>query len=170
MCENIYREVLMLTDSEAFMDKRPTQSEMRANIRVLLADDHKIFRAGLRAMIEKEKGMEVVAEAGTGREAIQLAEQLKPDVIVMDVSMPDMNGMEATREIRSLMPCALAIALSMHSERRFVLGMLKAGASGYLLKDCAFGELASAIRHVASGNTYLSPMIAGVVVKAYLNK
>jgi two-component system, NarL family, response regulator NreC len=138
-------------------------------IKVLLADDHKIFRDGLRTLIEKE-GMEVVGEAENGRKAIKLAEKLMPNVIVMDVSMPDMNGIEATRKIIAGMPDVKVIALSMHSDRRFVLGMLEAGASGYLLKDCAFGELATAINQVSTGNTYLSPQIADVVVKGYLNK
>lgn len=136
---------------------------------VLLVDDHKIFRDGLRTLIEKE-GMEVVGEAENGRKTIKLAEKLLPNVIIMDVSMPDMNGIEATRKIISEMPQVKVIALSMHSDRRFVLGMLEAGASGYLLKDCAFGELSSAIKQVLTGNKYLSPKIADVVVKGYLNK
>lgn len=114
--------------------------------------------------------MEVVAEADNGRKAIALAEKLVPNIIIMDVSMPDMNGIEATRKIVSGIPDVKVIALSMHSDRRFVLGMLEAGASGYLLKDCAFGELAGAIRQVMTGNTYLSPKIADVVVKGYLHK
>jgi two-component system, NarL family, response regulator NreC len=136
---------------------------------VLLVDDHKIFRDGLRTLIEKE-GMEVVGEAENGRKTLKLAEKLMPNVIIMDVSMPDMNGIEATRKIIASFPDLKVIALSMHSDRRFVLGMLEAGASGYLLKDCAFGELASAIKQVLTGNKYLSPQIADVVVKGYLNK
>src|SRR5512133_483136 len=103
---------------------------------VLLVDDHKIFRDGLRTLIEKE-GMEVVGEAENGRKTLKLAEKLLPNVIIMDVSMPDMNGIEATRKIISSFPEIKIIALSMHSDRRFVLGMLEAGAAGYLLKDCA---------------------------------
>jgi two-component system response regulator NreC len=140
------------------------------SIRVLLADDHKIFRDGLRTLIEKEAGMEVVAEAENGRKAVKLAEKLSPNVIIMDVSMPDLNGIEATRKIIAGTSNVKVIALSMHSDRRFVLGMLEAGASAYLLKDCAFAELVNAIRQVAAGNTYLSPKIADVVVKGYLNK
>jgi len=139
-------------------------------IRVLLADDHKIFRDGLRTLIDKESGMEVVAEAENGRKAVKLAEKMAPNVIVMDVTMPDMNGIEATRKIMAGLSHVKVIGLSMHSDRRFVLGMLEAGASGYLLKDCAFGELANAIRQVTTGRTYLSPSIADVVVKGYLNK
>ena len=140
------------------------------NIRVLLADDHKIFRDGLRTLIEKEAGMEVVAEAENGRKTVKLVEKLSPNVVIMDVSMPDLNGIEATRKIKTGTSNVKVIALSMHSDRRFVLGMLEAGASAYLLKDCAFAELVSAIRQVAAGNTYLSPKIADVVVKGYLNK
>jgi DNA-binding NarL/FixJ family response regulator len=139
-------------------------------VRVLLADDHHIFRDGLRTLIEKEAGMEVVAEAENGRKAVKLAEKLAPNVVIIDVSMPDMNGIEATRKIAAETPGIKVIALSMHSDRRFVLGMLEAGASGYLLKDCAFAELAGAIRQVMTGNTYLSPKIADVVVKGYLHR
>ncbi|PKN32958.1 MAG: DNA-binding response regulator [Deltaproteobacteria bacterium HGW-Deltaproteobacteria-19] len=139
-------------------------------IRILLADDHKIFRDGLRSLIEREPEMEIVGEAENGRKAARLAEKLAPTVIIMDVSMPDMNGIEAARNITSAMPDVRLIALSMHSDRRFVLGMLEAGAAGYLLKDCAYEELAGAIRHVVRGNTYLSPKITDVVVKGYLSK
>ncbi|MDD5711903.1 MAG: response regulator transcription factor [Smithellaceae bacterium] len=140
------------------------------NVRILLADDHKIVRDGLRTLIEKEVGMEVVGEAENGRRTVKLAEKLLPNVVIMDVTMPDMNGIEATRKIVTTIPGTRVIALTMHSDRRFVLGMLEAGASGYLLKDCAFAELATAIRQVAAGNTYLSPRIADMVVKGYLNK
>jgi DNA-binding NarL/FixJ family response regulator len=153
---------------------RPSQKikkgEEKMTIRILLADDHKIFRDGLRTLIDKETGMEVVAEAENGRKALKLAEKMAPNVIVMDVTMPDMNGIEATRKIMAELSHVKVIGLSMHSDRRFVLGMLEAGASGYLLKDCAFGELATAIRQVTTGHTYLSPSIADVVVKGYLNK
>ncbi len=139
-------------------------------IKVLLADDHKIVRDGLRTLIERELGMEVIGEAENGRKTVKLAQKFAPSIVIMDVTMPDMNGIEATRKINSCSPATKIIALSMHSDRRFVLGMLEAGASGYLLKDCAFDELANAIRHVAAGNTYLSPRIADVVVKEYLHK
>jgi two-component system response regulator NreC len=139
-------------------------------VRVLLADDHRIFRDGLRTLIDKETGMEVVAEAENGRKAVNLAEKLAPNVIVMDVTMPDMNGIEATRNIMAGLSHVKVIGLSIHSDRRFVLGMLENGASGYLLKDCAFSELAVAIRKVTTGHTYLSPSIAEVVVKGYLGK
>lgn len=134
-------------------------------IRVLIADDHTIMRAGLRSLLEKEDQIEVVAEAENGRKAVQLAVEHKPDVVVMDVSMPDLNGIEATSQVLESLPDAKVIALSMHTDKRFVMGMLRAGASGYLLKDCASQELASAIISVASNKKYLSPDIAGVVIE-----
>jgi len=134
-------------------------------IRVLIADDHTIMRAGLRSLLEKEDQIEVVAEAENGRRAVQLAVTHKPDVVVMDVSMPDLNGIEATSQVLDSLPEAKVIALSMHSDKRFVMGMLRAGAFGYLLKDCASRELASAIVSVASNKKYLSPDIAGVVIE-----
>ncbi len=141
-----------------------------STIRVLLADDHKIIREGLKGLIKKEAGMEVIAEAENGRDAVRLAKKLKPNVIVMDVSMPEMNGTEAARKIKEETPDIRIVALSMHTDRKFVLGMIEAGASGYVLKDCAFEELAKAIRNVARGNTYISPVIAEVVVEGYLHK
>ncbi len=137
-------------------------------IRVLLADDHKIVRDGLRALLEKESDMEVVGEADGGVQAVQLARELAPTVVVMDIAMPDLNGIEAAAKIREHDPQVKIIALSMHSDKRFVGGMLRAGASGYLLKDCAFGELSNAIRAVMRGQTYLSPGIAHVVVEGYV--
>ena len=134
-------------------------------IRVLIADDHTIMRAGLRSLLEKEDQIEVVAEAENGRRAVQLAVEHEPDVVVMDVSMPDLNGIEATSQVLESLPEAKVIALSMHTDKRFVMGMLRAGASGYLLKDCASQELASAIVSVASNKKYLSPDIAGVVIE-----
>jgi DNA-binding NarL/FixJ family response regulator len=134
-------------------------------IRVLIADDHTIMRAGLRSLLEKEDQIEVVAEAENGRRAVQLAVTHKPDVVVMDVSMPDLNGIEATAQVLDSLPDAKVIALSMHTDKRFVMGMLRAGASGYLLKDCASRELANAIVSVASNKKYLSPDIAGVVIE-----
>jgi DNA-binding NarL/FixJ family response regulator len=138
-------------------------------IRVLISDDHKIVRDGIKTLIEKEADIEVIAEAENGSETIRLAKKLRPGVVIMDVMMPEMNGMDATRKIIKEIPGVRVIGLSMHSERRYILGMLEAGASGYLLKDCTFEELATAIRHVAAGNTYLSPRIADLVVKGYLD-
>lgn len=117
--------------------------------------------------MEQERDMEVIAEAADGREAVQLTRELKPDVIVMDLSMPDLNGIEATRQVLEENPGVKVLALSMHSDKRFVAGVLGAGASGYLLKDCALDELVRAIHSVAVDQTYLSPSIAGVVVQGY---
>ena len=137
-------------------------------IRVLIADDHKIMLAGLRSLLEKQNDIEVVGEAENGRKAVQMAQEKKPDVVVMDVSMPDLNGIEATTQIRESLPETRVIALSMHSDKRFVVGMLRAGAAGYLLKDCASQELANAIAQVAGGKKYLSPEITGVVIDDFL--
>jgi DNA-binding NarL/FixJ family response regulator len=140
-------------------------------IRILLADDHKIVREGLRTLIEKQPGLEVVGEANSGRMALKLALELKPDVVIMDITMPDLNGIEATRQIHSEIPGVKVIALSMHSDKRLVAGILMAGASGYLLKeDCDSGELARAIRAVAINQTYLSPKIGEVVIKDYVRQ
>lgn len=137
-------------------------------LNILLVDDHQIVRNGLRALIEQQPDMRVVAEAGDGRTAVRLACELSPDVVVMDIGMPDLNGIEATRQVVSALPGVRVIALSMHSDRRFVAEMLRAGASGYLLKDCAFEELIHALQTVAGDQTYLSPGIASVVVEDYV--
>ncbi len=139
------------------------------SIRILLADDHKITREGLRSLLDKQPDMEVLAEAQEGRTAVRLARELLPDVVIMDVSMPDLNGIEATRQIIDRVPKVKVIALSMHSDALFVTEMLKSGASGYLLKDCAFEELTRAIHAVVADKTYLSPSISGVVVNDYLH-
>jgi two-component system response regulator NreC len=138
------------------------------SIKVVIADDHQIVREGLRAMLEKEHDIKVVGEAVDGRMTERLARELVPDVIIMDVAMPDLNGIEATRQIVAELPGVKIIALSMHDDRRFVLNMFKAGAAGYMLKDCAFKDLAKAIRVVMSHKTYLSHEIADIVVKDYL--
>jgi len=140
------------------------------SIRILLADDHKITRQGLRSLLEKQSDMEVVAEAEEGRTTVRLVRELLPDVVIMDVTMPDLNGMEAARQITREFGNVRIVALSMHSDSLFVTEMLKSGASGYLLKDCAFEELARAIRAVVAGKTYLSPSISGVVVDDYLHR
>jgi DNA-binding NarL/FixJ family response regulator len=138
-------------------------------LKILLADDHKIMREGLRALIDRQAGMTVAAEATDGREAVQLAGKLRPDIVIMDVTMPKLNGIEAARQIGTIAPESRVIALSIHSDRRFVSQMFKAGARGYLLKDCAFEELIRAIQTVAEHQTYLSPAIAGVVVDEFVN-
>ena len=137
-------------------------------IKVFIADDHQIVRQGLRTLLEREPDLEVVAEAENGRSTVRLARESHPEVIIMDVAMPDMNGIEATRQIISEMPKVKVIALSMYADRRFVANMLKAGASGYLLKDCASEELVRAIRVVMAHKTFLSPGVADIVVKDYV--
>lgn len=137
-------------------------------IRILLADDHAIVRHGLSKSIQEEEDMEVVGQAEDGLSTIQMVRELSPDLVLMDISMPDINGMDATVEIVRDFPKVKIIALSMHSAKKFVREMFKAGASGYLLKDCEFEELANAIRTVMSGKTYLSPEIAEVVVDSYV--
>ena len=136
-------------------------------IRILLADDHKIVREGIRSLLEKQQDIEVVAEAQDGRQTLTLVGELLPKVVVVDVAMPGLNGIETTRRIVHGYPGTSVIALSMHADRRLVGSMLAAGASGYLLKDCAFEELANAIRAVAAGRTYLSSRIVDVMVRDY---
>jgi len=140
------------------------------SVRIILAEDHRITREGLVNLLRERADMEVVGEAENGRDAVRLAKELSPDLVIMDVTMPDLNGIDATRIITSGGNSTKVIALSMYSDKQFVQGMIQAGASGYLLKDCAFEELVNAIRAVIGGNTYLSPGIAGIVVQDYLNK
>jgi DNA-binding NarL/FixJ family response regulator len=139
-------------------------------MKVLLADDHRIVREGLRSLLETQPDLQVVAEASDGRQAVEMARQLSPDVVVMDVAMPQLNGIEATRQISAEEPAMKVVALSMHSDRRFVSEALKAGASGYVLKDGAFDELISAIRAVVADRVYLSPRVAGMVVEDYVRR
>jgi DNA-binding NarL/FixJ family response regulator len=140
------------------------------SVRIILAEDHRITREGLVNLLQERPDMEVVGEAENGREAVRLARELSPDLVIMDVTMPDLNGIDATRIITSGSNNTKVIALSMYSDKQFVQGMIQAGASGYLLKDCAFEELVSAIQAVIQGDTYLSPGIAGIVVQDYLTK
>lgn len=137
---------------------------------VLLADDHEIVRVGLRALLERLGGMAVVAEADSGRAAVQLAKKLKPAVVLMDISMPDLNGIDATRQILADGPGVKVIALSMHADTRYVAGMLQAGARGYLLKDSVADEIGRAVQAVLAGEVYLARKIAGVVVQDYVQR
>jgi two-component system response regulator NreC len=136
-------------------------------IRVLLADDEKLLREGLRSLIATTNDLEVVAEASDGREAISLAKECMPDVVVLDVSMPGMNGVEATKILANECPGIKIVGLSLESDRKFVLRMLRAGASAYLLKDCSFGELVEAITVVHEGESYLPPAIADILVDEF---
>ncbi|MEJ2725664.1 MAG: response regulator transcription factor [Deltaproteobacteria bacterium] len=142
--------------------------ERAIRIRIVLADDHKITRQGLLNMLRDQRDMEVVGEAANGHGAVTLAKELSPNVVIMDVSMPDLNGISATRRIVSESSNSKVIGLSMHSDKRFVKGMFEAGASGYLLKDCAFEELVQAIQTVANNQVYLSPSIASIMIEEVL--
>jgi len=134
-------------------------------ISVILVDDHVIMRDGLRQLLEVESDIEVVGEADNGRDAVKLALQKNPNIVIMDIAMSDMNGIEATRQINSGNPSIKIIALSMHSERQIVVGILRAGASGYLLKDSSSIELVEAIRTVHLGRKYLSQKISDIVLQ-----
>jgi len=137
------------------------------SIRIVMAEDHRMFREGLRHLLEKEKDFTIVGEAENGRTAVKLVEELSPDVILMDVNMKDLNGIEATRQIVAKFPLVKVIGLSMYSERQFVTEMLLAGAKGYLLKDSAIEELVFGIRQVINKNVYLSPIVATEVIEEF---
>jgi RNA polymerase sigma factor (sigma-70 family) len=141
-----------------------------ARVKILLADDHGLMRAGLRALLDQVDGMEVVAEAATGREAVRLARESNPDVVLMDIAMPDINGIDATRQIHQEVPAAKIIGLSMHRSGEFVVSILKAGASGFLLKTCVSDDLTRAIRDVMANKTYLGSETASVVAETYLRR
>jgi len=132
--------------------------------RILIADDHQIVRQGLRRLLESEESFTVVGEAANGRAAVRMVEEMNPDMVVMDVTMPDLNGIDAARQITTEHPDVKVIGLSMHADSRFASEMLRAGASGYLLKEDAFEELATAIRQVLSGTVYVSRRIAGALL------
>ena len=137
-------------------------------VRIVVADDHRIVREGLRHLLEKRTDFKVVAEASDGEAAVRLARELAPDLVIVDLSMPRLNGIEATRRIVAERPGARVLVLSMHSDRRFVIESLKAGAAGYLLKDSAFDELARAIEAVMARGAFLSPEITEMVVRDYV--
>lgn len=143
---------------------------MSATVRVLLAEDHAMVRGGVRSMLEAAGGIEVVGEASDGREAVRLAATLSPDVIVMDVAMPGLSGIEATRQIHAASPRLAIIILSMYGDRQYISESLRAGASAYVLKDAAFSELEAAIREVVAGRRYLSPAVSGVVLDDYIQR
>jgi DNA-binding NarL/FixJ family response regulator len=139
-------------------------------IRVVLVDDHKIVRDGLKSMLAKEADIEVVGEAEDGPAALSAVDALQPDVVVMDIAMPGMNGVDTTRKVVADNPGIRVVALSMHSESRYISEMLAAGAAGYLLKDCAFEELATAVRAVYGGRTFVSQGAADVVLQDYVRR
>jgi DNA-binding NarL/FixJ family response regulator len=138
--------------------------------RILLVDDHKILRDGICSLLKEYDDMEVVGEAADGRTAIRLVEELSPDVVIMDISMPDVNGIDATRKIISDRPKVKIIALSMHYDKQFISEIFKAGASGYLIKESAFDELEHAVRVVMDGKTYINPQIASLVVESLVTQ
>jgi two-component system, NarL family, response regulator NreC len=138
-------------------------------IRILLADDHEILRDGLASIIDAQADMKIVAMVKNGRDAVESTVERKPDVAVMDISMPGLNGIDAARQIVETSTVTKVLCLSMHREEQMISAMLRAGAAGYLVKDCAGSELVDAIRAVASGKTYVSPMIATEVVQGYLS-
>ena len=137
---------------------------------ILLADDHRIVRQGLRALLEAEPDFSLVGETGDGLEAIQLAERLQPDVIVLDLMMPCINGLEATRQISDNCPQTRVIILSMHADEAYVLEALRNGASGYVLKDSSADDLVRAVREVEAGRRYLSPPLSERAIEAYTRK
>lgn len=139
-------------------------------IKILIADNHKIFREAVGSLLSNEPDMEVVGEAEDGRTAVQLARELQPNVITMEISMPNLNGIDATRLITHEMPKIKAIALSACRDKRSVREMLKAGASGYVTKECAFEELIAAIRDVASNQIYLCSQVSKVVIDGFINR
>jgi DNA-binding NarL/FixJ family response regulator len=136
------------------------------SIRILVADNHGILRQGITALIEKQSDMEVVGQADNGFTAVEMARELRPDVVLMDVTMPVLNGIEATRQIKSELPEVKVLALSVHAKREFVLDMVKAGVSGYMLKECVLDDLIQAINAVVAGQSYLSPQIASIVLES----
>ncbi|MCC7499910.1 MAG: response regulator transcription factor [Bryobacterales bacterium] len=139
-------------------------------IRILLADDHTVVRKGLRLVLEEQADFEIVGEAGDGREAVALAADLDPDVAVLDITMPNLNGIEAARQIKAKRPQTSIVVLSMHSDESFVLRALKAGARGYVLKDAREAELVSAIRLVQEGKSFFSPAVSRLLVEDYVRQ
>ncbi len=135
--------------------------------RILLADDHAVVRQGFKMILGAQSDMEIVGEAANGREAVELAEQMRPDIVVMDVAMPELNGIEATRRLAASIPHTRVIALSMHKDSVYVREILRAGARGYLLKDSGAEDLVKAIRAVAGGESWLSPAVSNAVLDDY---
>jgi len=139
-------------------------------IKIILADDHQVMREGLKSLLNQQKDMQVIGEADDGQAVVRLTKKLEPDIVVLDIGMPNMNGIQATQHIVAEVPDTKVLALSMHSDHQFVVKMLQAGASGYMLKDCALEELISAVRTISNGKFYLSKDVTGVVISDYINK
>lgn len=141
-----------------------------SKIRVLLADDHKMIRAGLRLVLEQSPDVAVVGEADDGRQAVALAQELKPCVVVMDVGMPNLNGIEASLQVRQALPETAVVMLSMHSDEGYILRALRAGATGYILKDSAEADLVAAVHAVAEGKSFFSPKVSRILLEDYMRK
>jgi len=139
-------------------------------IKVLLAEDHTIVRKGLRSLLDGEADIEVIGEAEDGREAIQKTQQLRPDIVLMDITMPGLNGLEATRQIKKRFPEVKVLVLTMHANEEYILQVLRAGASGYVVKQAVVGELVSALRAVQQGDSFLSPSVCRRVVEGYIRQ
>ena len=137
-------------------------------IKVLVVDDHQLFREGIVTLLFSAENIEVVAQAVDGLDAIEKAKHYKPDVVLLDITMPRMNGIEATKKLKALMPKIKIVSLSMHSEKQYVKGVLEAGADGYLLKNCTYRQLTDAIQSVYDGKKYLSEDITSMVISGYL--
>ncbi|HPF50734.1 MAG TPA: response regulator transcription factor [Draconibacterium sp.] len=138
-------------------------------IRIVVADDHQLFREGLVNLLENDDAIEVIGEAKNGNEAIEKVYELKPDILLTDIAMPEMNGMEATRQLKKKHPELKIVALSMHSDKQFVKGMLEAGTDAYLLKNCTHQQLLEAVHSVYNGKKYLSEDITELVISGYLD-
>jgi DNA-binding NarL/FixJ family response regulator len=136
----------------------------------MLADDHAILRHALSKSFQQEEDFKVIGQARDGRSTVELAGELSPDVVVMDIAMPDLNGMEATRQIVKECPYVKVVGLSMHSSNKYIREMFRAGAKGYLLKDCPFEELVQAIRTVVDGKTHVSPSVGHTVIEDYIDE
>jgi len=147
-----------------------SEAPILAQIRILLADDHTIIRSGIKLLLEQQPDFKVVAEAGDGREAVELVSKHHPDVAVLDIGMPELNGIEATRQIASTEPPSQVVILSMHADEGYVLRALKAGARGYILKNSAEADLIRAIRSVAEGKSFFSPVISKMLLDDYVRQ
>jgi DNA-binding NarL/FixJ family response regulator len=155
---------------EETMTQSEIQNPKSGMVRVLLAEDHTIVRKGLRSLLEAEAGIEVIGEAEDGREAIRKVQELLPDVVLMDISMPKLNGLEATRQIKKWFPGVKVLILTMHANEEYVLQILRAGASGYVVKRAAPTELVLAIQAISRGDAFLSPSISKEVIEEYIRQ